>query len=386
MQHSCSLRLDIIPYEERWAWRIFHRTSGANQSISAALPFPINSTATSVITSFKKAAYTQTINSLQEWGTTLSGSLFPRSVLNEIATYHGGDILFMVPEQWAEVPFELMYLPGGFLCRTFSVGTIVYTHQESHNNSKRRQGNSILIIADPAGDIPAAYKEGMELRTLAISKKQNTHLLSSPDKQSLCEAISKAAVVHFAGHSKDTEEPQTSGWQLEKDVVFDLFDIENLKEAENIPWLLFSNSCYAGTSGCNQALSGIAGAFLKAGVAQVIGPASAINDNEAHAFALHFYELLFKGMSAAHALTATRAQLSEENIHGITPLLYRLYGDPCFKINESKSINAAIIKPDKKFIPKRMVLTIGIAIIIIVVIIVLVPWSSSNVIYVPVKH
>ena len=98
--------------------------------------------------------------------------------------------------------------------------------------------------------------------------------------------------------------------------------------------------------GCDVELSGIAGAFMRAGVAQVIGPAVQINDREAGAFAERFYGFLFKGGNAGEALLMARRKLAEDN-SAVTPLLYRLYGDPCFAIGyKKKSANAD--GPEKK--------------------------------------
>ena len=112
--------------------------------------------------------------------------------------------------------------------------------------------------------------------------------------------------------------------------------MEKIGESSQPPWLVFSNSCYAGNTGGDTDFSGIAGAFLKAGVSQVIGPVKKVNDIDALNFAKIFYSFLFKGMNPSESLLAAKQQNMKEGSRGITSFLYRLYGDPCFSIKGKK--------------------------------------------------
>ena len=60
-----------------------------------------------------------------------------------------------------------------------------------------------------------------------------------------------------------TPDVHSTGWALENGMLFDIADIENIGANQPVPCLVFSNSCDAAT--CS-GLSGIAGAFLNAGI------------------------------------------------------------------------------------------------------------------------
>jgi hypothetical protein len=86
----------------------------------------------------------------------------------------------------------------------------------------------------------------------------------------------------------------------------------------------------------NPGLSGIAGAFLSAGVQQVIGPFCKLNDVQAKRCTMSFYSCLFKGKNAAQALTSLRKKIPEGA--GVTPLFYRLFGDPRYREPTKKKL------------------------------------------------
>jgi hypothetical protein len=134
----------------------------------------------------------------------------------------------------------------------------------------------------------------------------------------------------------------------------------------------FLNSCYASSCGRDSNLWGIAGAFLKAGVSQVIAPIKRINDREALAFARSFYGCLFKGISPAESLCSAKQGMQKSNPDSVTPLLYRLYGDPCFSpkpvdlLHERNQMNIKGIV--QKLAPKAL---LGTCIALVIVLLIL---------------
>jgi CHAT domain-containing protein len=309
----------------------------------------------------------------------------PEAVVKELSRCSRGNILFEVPADWAEFPFENLVVSGKFLCLTYSIGTIVCSDHNACTTAPVSGGNTILFVADSSDDVPAARNECCDLRKLAKETGQSAHYLDTSDKQRVLTVMSSASIVHFAGHSHYTGESLSSGWQLGKNSLLDLAEMKNISRNASVPRLVFSNSCHAGNSGCGPELAGIAGAFMQAGVAQVIGPAVQVNDNEAKDFAGLFYNFLFAGADAGEALLEARKKMHEKSA-SITPFLYRLYGDPCFSAKEKPETDnsVSIIKPS----PRRIPLAIWIAIIflaIAIIVLLLISFGGNNVIYIPGK-
>jgi CHAT domain-containing protein len=384
MKTTCSLRLDLVGADSSWAWKYFHRVAGTNPSLSSSIPFPQEVSAPEIYSSFMNLTNSHEINGLRKWGIKCAESILPSLIQQELTKFESGDILFMVPAQWAEIPFELLHVTGEFLCKRFALGTIICTDNKHGPAPRSKPGSSFLIIADPSGNAPQAHAEGIAIQNIAKENHKNPHFISSNDKEKIFAAVENAAIVHFAGHSVYSKEKNISGWQLSNGCLFDLLDMKQFGEKAGVPWLIFSNSCYAGNSGCNQDLAGMAGAFLQAGIAQVIGPITAVNDSEAKAFALCFYELLFKGMSAGQALLTAKLTLSKNTLD-VTQLLYRLYGDPCFSTQCTKPPEINKINDKLKPIKLKTVLIFGAIILAVLLIALFIP-LGNNIIYIPVKH
>lgn len=228
----------------------------------------------------------------------------------------------------------------------------------------------------------------MKLKDFAGEMNQMPHLITSGKKMKIFEKIESSAMVHFAGHSFATGSKHTSGWQLEDDVLFDLADMEKIGESQTVPWFVFSNSCYAGNSGGSMEASGIAGAFLKAGISQVIGPVKKVNDIDALNFAKTFYGFLFKGMNPSESLLATKQQNMKEGFSNVTPLLYRLYGDPCFSIKGGKNTvfesSNLLIKKQPSFL-KIIIMVLLLVAVALLLIYLTSPSGGDNIIYIPAK-
>lgn len=382
MKLACSLRLDLVSQNNQFGWRLFHRTAGPNKSIASVLPIPEMIIPSEITGLLRTALRLHDISMLREWGKKTAEKLLPAAIKSDLEKYASGDLLFMVPEEWAEVPFELLFVSDDFLCKRFMIGTIICTKQDHATVVQHNPGSTVLIIADPAGNIPAAYEEATAVRKYARKSGKDVHFVSVPDKQKIAHAVGSAAIVHFAGHSIYTGEKHSSGWKFGNTALFDILEMEQIGKNGTVPWLVFSNSCNAGNSGCDKELSGIAGAFLRAGVMQVIGPAMEIPDKDAHKFALYYYEYLLKGMSCSEALFAARRSVIKEFQNLIAPLIYRLYGDPCFAVQAAVP-NAEKLFPKKSFSKSKRIVFLLLALFASLILILFVPWGNGNIIYLP---
>lgn len=383
MKRRCSIRLDLIRAQEQWAWRIFHRAHGVNESLAESLPFPQQTTPDNLLTGLRSDGPSLSVSTAATWGGSLRAALLPDRIVAELDRADGGDVLFVVPPEWADVPFELLTTEMGFLGERFRVGTIIQLDAQAGRSVRMSEGNNLAIVADPAANLQWAYREGQALKSLAAKAGRTVHFLSSATTEKLAEALSTAAVVHYAGHSEDTGEAHSSGWRIDRDVLFDLADIEGIGRAGAVPRLVFSNSCEAGGAAH---LAGIAGAFLKAGVAQFLGPIHVVDDIEASRFAESFYGYLFRGMTGAQAMLAARQRMRSETPGSITPLLYRLFGDPCFEPGANVQRESEEPAPGPQRRRKIALAIVAVAAIIAVIILaawLLAPQSGGNIIYIP---
>ena len=82
-------------------------------------------------------------------------SMLPSAIQQELAEFESGDILFMVPVEWAEVPFELFHVAGEFLCRRFAVGdtffwVLAQAPAEKASTTTPTAGASLLVFHEIA--------------------------------------------------------------------------------------------------------------------------------------------------------------------------------------------------------------------------------------------
>jgi hypothetical protein len=389
MKRRGSLLLHLLTGESGPAWQMVHRSSGENQGITGLMPFPCPVDPKEIIISFDTLPRPVTITSLRTWGADICARLFPETIIRELSGYDDGDILFMVPPEWADVPFEIFSLPNGLLGESFLVGTIIRTAIAMLPAKQHSNKGDMLIIADPSARLQSACAEGENLKNFAMKKKQPVRLLTQADREKLLADIPNASIVHFAGHSDAPPDSGICGWEVSNGKRFDAGDIREAGTGVAMPWLVFSNSCYGGSAKADAGLSGIAGAFLAAGVPQVIGPVCAVNDSAAANCSISFYEYLFKGMSAAQALRSMKRSFPSGPA-GTAPLLYRLFGDPLYRGPVRPDFVEDTFDRHARKLPslKKVILT-AIAVLLLAVGIFVVAVNScdpNSVIYIPAKE
>lgn len=386
MSRYISLKLDIVATDTGWGWQIFHRSSGSNQSIVGIRPFPVDISADSIKRMVDNSISSGGLTQLRACGAEIYGKIFPKEIFQEIESSDSGDILFVVPPEWADIPFEIIYTSRGYLGCLFKVGTIINVQSGNRPENKHCVASgSLLIISDPAGDIASAREEGFALKEVARKDGKQVHLLLSADKSKICHAIEDSSIVHFCGHSFCTDDAQTGGWQISSNTLFDLSDMEFIGTRPTVPWIVFSNSCYGGDCGGKENLSGIAGAFLKAGVAQVIGPIAKINDQEALSFARLFYGHLFKGQMPSSALLGAKQKTEGRHINSCSHLFYRLYGDPCYSPPIFDSNGENLIDNTNKPRLRRAIIIITIVFVLFIALVIILTGKcdENNIMYFP---
>ncbi len=191
---------------------------------------------------------------------------------------------------------------------------------------------SALVLADPCGDLDAAYEEGIRLRDLLDGQPWLRVALQSSEipRATLRENAREFDILHFAGHAEVGG--QGEGW-LMSDGRFSAEDVDRLNGGRPFPALVFANACGSGRSsrapGGSASTWSLARAFLNAGVRHFIGTHWDVPDQIAGEFSEHFYRNLCAGLSIGDALRKARVALSRD--HGEGTILwgaYCLYGDP----------------------------------------------------------
>ena len=250
-----------------------------------------------------------------------------------------GDLHLRLDERLVHVPWETCHDGESFLFERFRIGRQVITGQtipEPRAGRAPHEGLRVLVIADPAEDLPQAAAEGERLCTLLDDVAGVTVTLlagRSVRRIPLLAALQEHDVVHYAGHSHfDAKDPAQSGWRL-ADGVLTAAEIAKLRPP---PFLVFSNSCEAGASaawrrdaGFDGHAWGIGSAFLLAGVPNYVGTFWVVHDDESLTFATAYYRSLAAGGSLGDALADARhAVVATHGTRSLTWASYLQYGDP----------------------------------------------------------
>ena len=385
MGRSCSLRLDLDSLSGQMFWKLFHRTAGTNASIATPCSTEKIIDLHCQLEKFRAVVNRQNVADLHAWAASISSGIIPQLIQSEFDKADQGDILFVVSPQMAEFPFDFLISRGEFLCKRFRCGTIICSDGFLRTVTINTESEELLVLANQAPDLTMVSNETAAIRELGRSHKRTMRHLNDARKEKVFSCINQASIVHFAGHSFHTGDRTTSGWQTAPGELFDLCDMEHIGRSGKVPWLVFSNSCHAGNSGEDCELAGIAGALMKSGIPQVIGPVSRINDSDASNSALDFYRYLFKGKNPAEALLSMRKSLAGKVL---APYLYRLYGDPCFTPIRKDSVSDIAEQKTfqkKKKLSKKKQNVILIVLLVMLIILLFIPINNSGIMYVPAR-
>lgn len=280
---------------------------------------------------------------IHEHGATLYSQLLPADIREQLDSSQATELLLSLDDTLVQLPWELLYDGRTLLCRRFNIGRFVSTQQALADTPRRPQAEtlSMLILANPQGDLEAAAREGHTLqRELApdAARLQVTLQQGRVTTAAARAALGQYDVLHYAGHAiYDLQEPAQSGLLL-VDGTLTASDVRCQGEAGPLPALVFCNTCESGQTttwasqpGAEHAIYGLANAFLLAGTHHYIGTFWDIPDEPSSRFAMTFYRALAHGAPIGAALQEGRQHLRER--YGPESVLwtsYMLYGDPTF--------------------------------------------------------
>jgi class 3 adenylate cyclase/CHAT domain-containing protein/tetratricopeptide (TPR) repeat protein len=280
-------------------------------------------------------------------GESLYRQLLTPSIRERLSASEATHLFLYIDDTLVQIPWELLFDGQTFLCRRFSIGRIVRTQQLLVEGQAPRQGPGItmLIVADPQGNLEAAAREGSTIREVLEAEQRPLQVdLRSTDVRApyLKEYLSRYDVLHYAGHADyDVQDPAQSGW-LTADGKLTAADVLQMAGAAPMPALVFCNACRSGQTEAwkiapevAQGIYGLANAFLLAGTRQYIGTFWEIPDEPSRTFAIDFYRTLAQGATVGQALRGARqavaARYGEDSVVWAS---YVLYGDPTSRLAE----------------------------------------------------
>jgi TolB-like protein len=285
------------------------------------------------------------LDDLQANGRLLFSQLLTDLARERLTNAAPCDLHLRLDDQLLQVPWELGFDRMDFVATKFRVGREILTRRQPGRAQASLPGDTLhlLLIADPTETLPFATEEVEHLCVLLDTLRpvgtQERKIAAKGlggrgvKKGELLKRLGNADIVHFAGHSVfDAHNPRESGWLLHDGALLTASEISKLDHA---PFLVFSNSCEAGTTSVRQEqmryegeAHGLGSAFWQAGVRNFIGTFWPIYDNESLDFAKTFYQNLITGGTLGAALLEARQSTKATHGNSLTWGSYMLYGDP----------------------------------------------------------
>lgn len=159
-------------------------------------------------------------------------------------------------------------------------------------------GAGALVVADPRTDLPAARRDAERLAALVDDPR--TLVGAEATRRAVLDGLAACGLLHFSGHGELEDEG----------VSLQLADRTSLRPedvigAHRVPGRVVLNGCRTAVGFADQAVS-LAGAFLTAGSASVLGTVRPVEDERASAFIGQFYRSGGAADPAAGLRGATR--------------------------------------------------------------------------------
>lgn len=278
------------------------------------------------------------LEQMKEAGGDLYRELIPASLRGKLEDAAGGDLIVAMDARLVGLPWELLHDGKGFFCRRYRMGRVVSTPPSNRRVEKRRLTPpvSLLSVADPQGNLPAALDEAMAIRKMAIPLEGAveaaffTHKVRTAD---FLDGLRRFDVLHYAGHV--TGDDSSLGF------VDGRCTAQQIRERAGrhpFPSLVFLNGCrsscgeFSMEQGQERAFD-LASSFLLAGSRHFIGSLWNVHDAVAACAGIRFFEGFLSGRTVGAAfrdaqdhLAATFGELS------MVWAGYLLYGDPGYRI------------------------------------------------------
>ena len=261
-------------------------------------------------------------------GRLLFDVMFPEVIKAAIRLAPPGELTITADPSAPAVPWPLLHDGRSFLGLRWAMGELVASAtstpwQRRPRSDADASSERLLVVADPAGDLPAARYEGERLIRELVEGPDSwacdlrTGHLRCAD---FLRILNGFRMVHFAGHGDAGDDQGPGGWRF-GDRRLGEADLGVLAGGEG-PSLVFANACRSSSD----ALVALQSAMLAAGVRHFIGTLVDLPDLPGADFAVRFYAALRTGSSVGSALRAARQAAFDagQSVWGA----YRLIGDP----------------------------------------------------------
>ncbi|MDP2341071.1 MAG: adenylate/guanylate cyclase domain-containing protein [Deltaproteobacteria bacterium] len=266
-------------------------------------------------------------NVLIEKGRALTKAALPDAVVARLASTENRALRLHVDDAVARVPWELCRLvvdgEEQWLGCAFALGRVV-SAPDLYGTVKTGAGlgKKVVVIADPAGDLEHARKEGELIAGLYQSVGVDVVSRSGPlTRGQLLEAVADCRVLHLATHVDRTQHGIVcSDGVVDGKALAAVF-------AHACPALVFANACHASTA-APWATSTLTKSLLDCGVRHVLAPLWAVPDRDALAFALRVTEAALAGAPLGEAVRRGRLALVDNAKAPLSFAGYVLFGDP----------------------------------------------------------
>lgn len=263
--------------------------------------------------------------------------LFPAHIRQNLAGLANQDLFLLHHAALADVPWEIAFGDGDFLCLRFNLGRQMLVEGYSTAMMPRRRPTSlrVLIVSDPTGDMPEAHQGAEEIFRLVrrVGPQYRVEFLAGAriERTDLLCRLKRADLVYYAGHAEYVEcDPSESGWRLKNGCV----TCNDFHKLDPPPLFVFANGCQTAREAPIADIEtrwggGMASAFILCGVESYLGTLWPIPAAGSAAFAAAFFRNLLTGHSIGVSVRQARQRLIEQA--GLTETVwasYVLYGDP----------------------------------------------------------
>ncbi|NNF97887.1 MAG: CHAT domain-containing protein [Desulfobacteraceae bacterium] len=278
---------------------------------------------------------------LAESGQLFRDELFSATIKERLNIDTAEALVLTLDDHLVHLPWELLHDGQRFLGQQFAMGRVVRTRQQVTGGPLRALVPPLrmLVLADPCGDLNAAYEEGVHIRDVTESRHDimKVDFRSTGVQTDFVKAkLRQFDLVHFAGHADFSDaHARENGWCLGNGCLT-AEDIRRMAGTGNMPALIFANACQSARTRpwpshaeVQTRFFDLANAFLLSGVRHYLGTFWEIPDEQSEDFALSFYKTLLAGDSVGAAVLAARRKIiARFGDRSIVWASYLLYGDP----------------------------------------------------------
>ncbi len=294
-------------------------------------------------------------------GQAIYVDLLPAFLKDKLPAAAGSNLVLHLDHPLLGIPWELLHDGEQFLGRRFRIGRLVSVEHDTGTALQRamRAPLSVLVVADPAGDLPAARREAEELSALLGESPlfgPVTVLCGDVSLRTFRDELPRHDVLHYAGHAdagggtaagasaggfSAGAAPAGAARLRLKDGPCSTELLRQLRGRVDFPGLVFLNACgssdesrrLSAGDGPGSGVPGLAAELLLCGARHVVGTLWEVRDEVARLAAGRFYRELGRGGTIGAALGGAREELTAG--HGEDSLLWAsrvLYGDPTWRL------------------------------------------------------